>query len=174
MHLDLRLVPQLSGLPWEYMYDPSRAEFLSLSVHSPLTRYTGLMHQVEPIELPKPLRALVVVANPSSYVRFDGQGAWLGLLDTIDYLAADGKLVVERLPKPTLLDLQRRLRQGEYHILHFIGHSLFDSQTGEGQLVFEDEMGRSRLVSGEHLGAHVARSFFSAPGISLQCRTVAQ
>ena len=88
------------------------------------------------------------------------QRAWLGLLDRVDYLARDKKLVVEWLQKPTLLDLQRHLRQGEYHILHFIGHSAFNEGTGEGELIFEDEIGRSRAVSGQHLGA-MLRDHFS-------------
>jgi hypothetical protein len=83
----------------------------------------------------------------------DSDRAWIEFLDTIDYLGADGKLVVERLQQPTLHDLQRKLRQGTYHIFHFMGHAVFDKHTADGQFVFEDEMGRSRLVSGEHLGA---------------------
>ena len=160
VRLDLAAVPELATLPWEFLSDPAGEEYLSLSIHSPFSRYTGLMHRVLPIKAPSPLRALVVIASPSSLPGMNVEQAWLDLLDTVDYLAADGKLVVEQLHKPTLLDLQRRLRQGEYHILHFIGHSMVDKETGEGQLWFEDEMGRGRLVSGEHLGA-LMRDHFS-------------
>jgi hypothetical protein len=99
------------------------------------------------------LRALVVIASPGGYPAIDVQRAWLGLLDTVDHLAREHKVTFEWLQKPTLLDLQRRLRQSEYSILHFIGHSTFDRQTGEGSLVFEDERGRPRVVTGQHLGA---------------------
>ena len=78
---------------------------------------------------------------------------WRDFVDTVDYLAADRRILFERLPKPTLLDLQRRLRQHEYHVLHFIGFSIYDPQTQEGVLIFEDENGRGRPVSGQHLGA---------------------
>jgi hypothetical protein len=61
-------------------------------------------------------------------------------------------LLLERLRKPSLLDLQRRLRQNDYHVLHFVGHGVDNPLTDDGQLVFEDELGRGRPVSGLHLG----------------------
>ncbi len=151
--LDLSATPELISLPWELMYNPERSEYVGLARHTPFARFTNLQHRILPVSQPKPLRMLVVVAGPTSYPRVQVDHEWIDLLDSIDFLGASGKLIVERLQKPTLLDLQRKLRQGEYHIIHFIGHGVRDSLTGEGQLVLEDEMGRSRLVSGEHLGA---------------------
>lgn len=153
IHLDLSATPELERLPWEYMYNSERSEFLALSPMSPFARFTGLQHRILPAKVSFPLRALVVISGPSSYPRVDVDREWLNLLDTIDFLGAEGKMIVERLQKPTLLDLQRKLRQNEYHIIHFIGHGVSDKATGEGQLVFEDEMGRSRLVNGQHLGS---------------------
>jgi hypothetical protein len=153
LHIDLNNVPHLENLPWEYLYNPEREEYLALAGESPLARYTGLQHRILPLKAPEPVRALVVAAGPSSYAKVAADQEWLGLLDTVDFLGAGRKLIVERLQKPTLLDLQRRLRQNDYHILHFIGHAIMDKQTGEGQLVLEDETGRSRLINGQHLGA---------------------
>ncbi len=152
MHLALADAPELLYLPWEYLYDPTRGEHLALSTHAPLARYAGLMHQLLPLKAPAPLRMLVVVANPSTHTPLDVDREWLGLVDALDYLALERKLVLERLQRPTLLELQRSLRQGEYHLFHFIGHSIFDAEAQEGMLVFEDEMRRGRLVSGRHLG----------------------
>ena len=160
LHLDLSGTPELERLPWEYMYNAERSEFLSLAPMSPFSRYTGLQHRILPAKVTKPLRVLVVISGPSSYPRVDADREWLNLLDSVDFLGAEGKMVVERLPKPTLLDLQRKLRQSEYHMIHFIGHGVTDKSTGEGQLVFEDETGRSRLVNGQHLGA-LMRDHFS-------------
>lgn len=153
IHLDLSQMEELAQLPWEYLYDTRRQEFLGLSAGTIFARYSGLMHQLRPPERGGPLRALAVISSPDGYPEIDVQRAWLRLLDQIDYLARDKQLIIEWLQKPTLLDLQRQLRGGKYHILHFMGHSLRDAETGEGQLVFEDEMGRGRLVGGEHLGS---------------------
>ncbi len=153
IRIQLPTTPEFMNLPWEYLYDPVRDEFLALSNHSPLVRYTNLMHRILPLPVETPLRMLVVIPSPDSYPTIHVERQWLNLLDTLDHLALVGKMKLERLQKPTLLDLQRRLRQGEFHILHFIGHARFDSQAQDGLLVFEDEMGRSRLVSGQHFGA---------------------
>ncbi|GIV77164.1 MAG: hypothetical protein KatS3mg050_1558 [Litorilinea sp.] len=151
--LDTNPVPHLASLPWEFLLDPVHDEFLAATPAMTFSRYTHLMHRVPPLQVEWPLRALVVIANPSSYPPVHVEREWLGLVDTLDYLAAEGRLILERLTRPTLFEFQRRLRQRRYQIVHFIGHSLFNEQTGEGHLVFEDEMGRSRLVSGQHLGA---------------------
>jgi len=140
-------------LPWEYLFDPVRKEFMALSLQSPFFRYTNLMHQIMPLKVEPPLRLLVVVSSPGGYPVFDRDQAWFTILDQLDYLALEEKLVLERLAKPTLFDLQRRLREKEFHLLHFIGHGVSHPLTGESSLIFEDEMGRGRPVNGEHFGA---------------------
>lgn len=159
IRLEITHAPELVMLPWEYLFDPVRKEFLALAFQSPLVRYTNLMHQILPLKVEPPLRMLVVIANPGSYAPFNPEQAWFTILDTLDYLALEEKLIIERLTKPTLFDLQRRLRQKEFHLLHFIGHGSTDPFTGEGSLIFEDEMGRGRPVNGEHFGALVRDHF---------------
>ncbi len=61
-------------------------------------------------------------------------------------------VAVERLPEPTLAALQRRLRRGEYHIFHFIGHGAFDERAQDGVLLMEDEARIARAVGGQELG----------------------
>ena len=63
-----------------------------------------------------------------------------------------GLVVVEQLQHATLSELQQRLRQGEYHIFHFIGHGGFDKQADDGVLLLTDPEGRSRKVSAQFLG----------------------
>ncbi|MEZ4728918.1 MAG: CHAT domain-containing protein [Caldilineaceae bacterium] len=166
IRLEIVHTPELVMLPWEYLFDPVRKEFLALSFQSPFVRYTNLMHQIVPFKVEPPLRMLVVIANPGGYAPFDREQAWFTILDSLDYLALEEKLIVERLTKPTLFDLQRRLREKEFHLLHFIGHGSTDPFTGEGSLIFEDEMGRGRPVNGEHFGALV-RDHFSLRLVAL-------
>jgi len=152
-------VPFLRTLPWEYLYDETREEFLALSVHTPLVRRQTAAHAMRPLVVEPPLRVLVVMAGPEGYPPLAVGRDWRALLDAVDYLAAEGRMVFERLPRPTLLDLQRRLRQRNYHILHFIGFAVHDPQTQSGVVMFEDEMGRGRAVSGEHLGKLLSDHF---------------
>ena len=144
--------PLLRALPWEYLYDETRDEFLALSVHTPLFRRQPAAHAIRPFVVAPPLHVLVVMAGPDGYPPLAIGRDWRDLIDSVDYLAADGRMTFERLSKPTLLDLQRRLRQRPFHIVHFVGFAVNDAQTESGVLIFEDEMGRGRAVSGEHLG----------------------
>lgn len=166
IRLQINHAPALAMLPWEYLFDPVRKEFVALSLQSPFLRYTNLMHRIVPFKVTPPLRMLVVSASPGGYPAFARDQAWFTILDSLDYLALENKLVLERLTKPTLFDLQRRLREKEYHILHFIGHGSTNPATGEASLLFEDEMGRGRPVNGEHLGA-LLRDHFSLRLVTL-------
>lgn len=152
IRLRMSATPELWRLPWEYLYDPIRQEFASLSVHTPVVRYIDLMHRALPFALPGPLRALVVIANPIGLPALQVERQWLNFIDSVDQLGIEQKMTFERLERPTLLELQRRLRQGEYHLLYFIGHSQYDEERREGSLVFEDEQRRPRPINGEHLG----------------------
>ena len=152
VRLGLSDVPELNALPWEYLYDDTRDEFLGLSVHTPLVRYQPLAHIIRPLPVEPPLRVLVVMAGPAGYPPLPVGRDWRNLIDTVDFLAADGRMTFERLARPTLLDLQRRLRQQQFHIVHFIGFAIRDAQSGEDVVLFEDEMGNGRTVSGQHLG----------------------
>jgi hypothetical protein len=152
VQLSIGDAPPLRTLPWEYLYDDTRDEFLALSVHTPLVRRQPAAHRIRPFVVEPPLRVLVVMAGPDGYPPLAVGRDWRALIDTVDYLATDGRMTFERLPKPTLLDLQRRLRQTPYHILHFIGFAVEEAHSQQGVLVFEDEMGRGRSISGEHLG----------------------
>jgi hypothetical protein len=152
LRFHLEAAPDLVRLPWEYLYDPARDQFLGLSAQTPTSRYFELMHRIPPVKPNGPIRILVVVAGPSTLPAISSDRRWIDLVDSVDFLGAQRRLILERLPRPTLLDLQRKLRQTQYHGIHFIGHYAPDRQTGEGQIILEDEVGRSRPISGEHLG----------------------
>lgn len=170
LHVDLSATPEYEALPWELLYHPERAEFVALADQTPFARYIGLQQRVLPVKKPAPLRLLVVAAGPAGYPRVDVDHEWIALLDSIDFLGAERKLIVERLHKPTLFDLQRKLREHEYHLVHIIAHGVTDKATGAGQLILEDEMGRSRPVNGQHLGA-LMRDHFSLRGMVLAAPT---
>lgn len=143
---------ELLSLPWEILFDATRQEFLSLSPHLPLMRYVDRRQQIRPLDVEGPLRALVVIADAGGFEPINAGQEWLKLLDTLDYLGMDDRLVLERLDRPTLFALQRRLRQRPYHILHIIGHAVYNKGARDGRLVIEDEVGHGRMISGQHLG----------------------
>ncbi|MFQ5858614.1 MAG: CHAT domain-containing protein, partial [Anaerolineae bacterium] len=154
LRIRLRLtdVPELADLPWEYLYDPTSRDFLTLSVETPLVRYLDLPHRIEPLAVQPPLRILVVIAGPTDYVQLDADQEWLALQQALSELEGRGRIALERLDETTIPALQQRLRQGEYNVFHFIGHGTFDEQRQEGVLLMEDEGHRGRPMSTRYLG----------------------
>lgn len=153
VRLSLTDTPELTRLPWETLYNSARDEYMALSAHTPFSRHVERSHLVRPLRVQLPLRVLTVIADPPGYPPVEAEAEWLALIDTLDVLGARGEMIVERMAHPSLFELQRRLRQQPYHILHYVGHSLYNSQAQESFLVLEDEQGRGRLVSGMHLGS---------------------
>lgn len=144
--------PELIDLPWEYLFNPDKNRFLSLSVDSPLVRDLDLTGRIEPLRIESPLRVLVMIASPSDYEELDVEKEWSRLKDAVADLEAAGRIVLERTDTASLSALQRQLRKEDYHIFHFIGHGGFDAQANDGVLVFVDESGRGRKISGQQLG----------------------
>lgn len=154
LRIRLRLtdVPELATLPWEYLHDPTLNRFLALSRETPIVRYLELPELVPTLDVELPLRMLVLVSSPSDVEELDVKQEWATLREALGDLEDRGLVTLERLEQATLAALQRQLRQGEYHILHFVGHGGFDPEREDGLLVLEDEDERAAYVTGQELG----------------------
>lgn len=152
IRLRLSEVPELIGLPWEYMYDGGNGRFLSLSTSTPVVRYLDMPGQIIPLAVPPPLHILAMIANPVDYARVDVEREWLKLRDAVADLERNGLVVLHRIERPTLAALQRWLRKETVHIFHFIGHGGFDESSQDGLVMLETEEGKARPTSGRHLG----------------------
>lgn len=152
IRLRLNDVPELAGLPWEYLYDPSRQRFLALSEETPIVRYLELPVTDRILTVALPLRILVMVADPSDVIpRLDSEAEWKRLSDALETLSEAGLVILDRLPNNTLEALQTRLQQNEYHIFHFIGHGFFDPISSQSCLLVEDREGKARTVTADLL-----------------------
>ncbi|HYX23380.1 MAG TPA: CHAT domain-containing protein, partial [Thermoanaerobaculia bacterium] len=161
LRLHLGDVPELAGLPWEFLYNPTLNRFLALSTETPIVRYLDLPERVRPLTVKPPLRILAIVASPTDLPQLDVEREYENLKRALGALTEVGRVALERLSEPTLAGLQRRLRQGEYNVFHFIGHGGFDRQGEDGFLCFESEDRRARQVGSQFLGTllHDHRSF---------------
>ena len=152
IRLRLTEVPELVSLPWEYLYDPTVNRFPVLSTETPLMRYLDLPELVQPLAVKPPLSVLVMISSPADYIALDVEREWATLDEALGELEQKGRVTVERLEQASPIALQRQLRQGKYHVFHFIGHGVFDEDVQDGMVILEDEEGTSRLVSGQELG----------------------
>ena len=154
LRLRVRLseAPELVDLPWEYLYSAALNRFFSLSNTTPVIRYLDLPERIPPLAVQPPLRLLAMIAGPRDYPPLDVEQEWRKLRSALQELEEAGLVILERLQPATLSALQRRLRQGACHILHFVGHGAFDEAAQDGVLLLEDEQGRGRAVSAQDLG----------------------
>jgi hypothetical protein len=151
IRLNLTETPELADLPWEFLYDASLDRFIGLSAETPIVRYLALPERAEALTVSLPLRVLVVISSPEGFPRLDTSQEWARIGEALADLERAGRIVLDRLEEATLSSLQQRLRQADYHILHFIGHGGFDPETQDGVLLFEDEAGGAARVGGEAL-----------------------
>src|SRR5215217_6459637 len=145
--------PNLTVLPWEFLYDPDRDEYLCFSRDTPIVRYTDLRQPVGRLTVEPPLRILGMVASPRDLDPLDIEHE-KGLMDeAIEDLQADGLVKLTWLEGETWRDLQRAMRRdGPWHIFHFVGHGDFDLSAQEGLIAFTEKgTGRRHLLRSRDL-----------------------
>jgi hypothetical protein len=153
LRLRLRLDnPDLMTLPWEYLYDTTRARFLALSTTTPIVRYVELPEPITPLPVSLPLHILVVIANPYDYAPLQVEHEWSQIQLALSGLVERQHVTIERLQTPTLGALQERLREHTHHILHFIGHGEGGGHGRQGTLIFGGPEERGVAVNGFTLG----------------------
>lgn len=148
LRLKLRIqAPELAGLPWEFLYDRRENTFLALSAQTPIVRYLTLPRAVEPLAVGMPLRLLGMVASPQGMQALDTRRERRRLEEALAGLVNEGIVEVTWVEGETWRDLQRVLRAGPWHILHFIGHGGFDPVTDEGTVLLCNEAGDPHMLT---------------------------
>jgi hypothetical protein len=142
---------RLADVPWEFLYDRATGRFLCLSEQTPVVRYIELAESSPRVQVNGPLRMLVVLSSPADYPPIDVEQEWANVQAAVSGLTSSRRLEIERLEEPTLDQLRRKLRRGDFHVLHYIGHGGVDYETGDGVLVLQDQAGMSRLEPGRDL-----------------------
>jgi WD40 repeat protein/CHAT domain-containing protein len=146
----------LATLPWEILYDARQERFLALSENLPILRYLSLPRPRPALVTEPPLRVLAVLASPVGLEELDLEGEWQVLVDALAPLVTEGKVVLDRLASPTLAVLQQRLLGDPVHVLHFVGHGIFDEESRQGMLVLADERDQPRLIGAREVAALLA------------------
>jgi hypothetical protein len=151
LRLELDEVPELVVLPWELLFDQEAYQFLALSEKTPVVRYLGVSAPTRPLEVTAPLKVLVVASQPRGVPALNVQEEWANLRAAMAGL--QDKVALEPVEPPTVRSLRERLSADDYHVLHFIGHGGFDTESQEGYLALEDEDGEVDEVEGQLLAS---------------------
>jgi hypothetical protein len=157
LRLKLRVnAPELSTVPWEYLYDPRSAEFIALSRYTPIVLYVELPVGETPLAVKPPLRILGLVASPSDAPALDVDREKARLEQAIASLDSAGKVELTWLEGSTWRDLQEAMQRGPWHVFHFIGHATSAGTDGAGALLLTDEDGRAAPLGAQDLGRLLA------------------
>ena len=151
--------PEISALPWEYIYSPKQKYFLGASKKTPLTRYLEVFQSIQGLRTRLPIGVLVAIPGGSGQdvqAEKDILTEALGKLG--DAVRWPPKWLENKVTRSTVADA---LLEQRYDIFHFIGHGEFKG--GQGHLVFNDEDSGKDLISDDIF----ARFFLDYPSMKL-------
>jgi hypothetical protein len=144
-NLIIRIITKTSGLidlPWELLCKPPN-DFLAVQDKVAIIRYVPTLISYPPLLLRGPLRILFVLTNPhdESQMRSD-----LELAAVSRGIINNNSFRMDELSEPTAEAFRRKLLEGQYHIVHYIGHG--GIARGEGNLILHDYSDKTRSNMG--------------------------
>lgn len=142
-------------IPWEFAVDPLvRDDYVALRFS--FSRHLRVAAPMPPLAVAAPLRVLGVHAHPSDRPALDAETERQGVAALGD---VNPDLVeVTWFEGDRWSDLSETLRQGGWHILHFIGHGGFDEEAGSGFVEMTRDDGTAQQVPARLLGAAAAQT----------------
>ena len=142
--LSLGATPELLSVPWELLY--RRPRFLASQRHTPIVRFLDVGDVPAALPIDGPVRVLGVVSSPEGLATLDVEDERGRVEAALASMVDRGLVELEWCDPATPRSLRHCLRDGTFHILHFVGHSDFDA-TGEGALYLSDEQGQPTAVT---------------------------
>ena len=110
-------------MPWEILY--RRPTFLASQRRTPIVRYLELGQPPAPVCIDDTVRILGVVASPRGLPELDVHEERARVEKALAGMIARGLVELDWCDPATPRSLRERLRDGSYHILHYVGHSDF-------------------------------------------------
>jgi formylglycine-generating enzyme required for sulfatase activity len=168
----LRLLsPELTTVPWEFLYDDTYGEYLCLSRDTPFVRMLSVPKPLTPLRIAPPLRILGFACSPAGLPPLDVNLERSRLEQALSRLQARGLVHLEWLENPTWRDLQRTMRAGPWHVFHFVGHGAFDSDREEGTILLLDDNGAPRPLTASQLALLLANHGFLRLAVINACES---
>jgi hypothetical protein len=142
--LSLAGTPELLSIPWEFLF--RRPTFLASQRRTPVVRYLETGEPPDPERIEGAVRMLGIIASPRDLPTLDVESERARVEQAVATVKEQGLVTLDWLDPVSPRRLREALRDGSYHILHFVGHSDF-SDTGEGVLMLENDDRSSSPVS---------------------------
>jgi hypothetical protein len=150
VQIALRLTaPGLAALPLETLYDPETQTYLCRK--EPLVRNVPAPHSTGPLTLTPPLRVLAMISSPRGLPPLDVEDERARLESALKPHLDAGRVDLHWLSDASWEGIHGKLLEREWHVLHFIGHGTYDTDTDEGVLAFVGRDGRADYVAASAL-----------------------
>lgn len=151
--------PELGIIPWESLHE-DKTTMLSANANTPFSRYLPVSKAWGKAVRDKPLRVLVVISNPKDLEDYNlaplDMAAEQSVLETAFSALDAGDITLDFLQAPvTLRGIESALKG--YHILHYVGHGVFNKRKQQAALYLQDEFGDTQVVRGDKLVNMLAR-----------------
>ena len=146
--LSLTAAPALLSVPWELLY--RRPRFFANQRRTPLVRHLETTTLPDAPTIDHTVRILGVVASPADLAPLNVAAERARVEQAVASVVAHGLVELDWLAPATPRRLREALRDGSYHVLHFVGHSDFTA-SGDGVLYLEDNRGGLVPVYGTEL-----------------------
>lgn len=143
-------------IPWEFLFDSERDEFVGAGVASIVRHIIGLPPlTVAPPPPPSTLRILIAVASPTTQEKLDWEEEQRVVLRPLQPLVQAGlaEVTVRQAVTPALLHAE--ILRGGYRVLHFIGHGGFRGE--RAALLLERGDGGEQWLDAQKLGQMLMR-----------------
>ncbi len=145
---------ELLDLPWELLFDDGNRGFLALDHRIRLIRHLPVQQGIQTLSVDFPLKVLVVMASPKDkgLADIDYVQELRNLKSALKPLIDGGRVELDDLEHANVEGLRHKLKEQDWHVLHFIGHGAYDASNHEGRLVFENTDRSARSVGAGRLG----------------------
>ncbi|TYL53372.1 CHAT domain-containing protein [Agromyces mariniharenae] len=141
--------PGLAALPWETLYDSETQRYLCRK--EPLVRKVPAPYSTEPLTLTPPLRVLAMISSPRGLPTLDIDDERTRLESALKPHLETGRVELQWLEDASWEGIHAKLLERRWHVLHFIGHGAYDTDTDEGVLAFVGRDGRADYVTASAL-----------------------
>ena len=123
MWLSLGKAPGLTSVPWEFLY--LQPTFLASQRKTPIVRFLLTDAPVQPRHIETSVEMLGVIASPTDLPPLDVEEERKRVDDALAKVRETRDVKITWLDPATKRELRLALQKGDYHILHFVGHSGF-------------------------------------------------
>lgn len=149
--------PDLHSIPWEFIHDGRN--FLAAYPGITLIRLIEGLSSVKKEKIEDKIKILVVISIPldlRDQGRLQIERELEILLQAVDRAVASDKIDIDFEDEASLKNIQARLDEEHYHILHYTGHGVYRDDEDMGYLLLEDDSGRLLEVPNDTIAALLA------------------